>query len=268
MRALKGHFKKANIVVDEFLDVTNDIQRTLKPWIAKGATVAAIGGDGTLSGIAGMLVDTKAVFAPLSGGTLNHFTKDLGISQDLDEALAAVAHARPHYIDVASVNGTVFINNSSIGLYPSSLHEREQLEGKRISKWPAAVIAMVRALARYRSYQVTIGDETFKTPFLFVGNNDYHLEDPTISGRTKLNEGLLSVYTIASASRWSLVKLLGHALVGQLAAVDEVKIWKTASLTIHTRKSQIRVSRDGEMEKVKTPLHYEIKAGKLRIIGS
>lgn len=57
-------------------------------------------------------------------GTLNHFTKDLDIPQDVDEALARLRRLKPHTIDIASVNDMMFINNSSIGLYPASLRSR------------------------------------------------------------------------------------------------------------------------------------------------
>lgn len=268
-RELKRRFKHAGMHVEKLIDITKDFQQQLKPWQAqKKVVVAAIGGDGTLSSVAGVLAGSPAVFAPLPGGTLNHFTKDLGIPQDLDEALAGLAGAKIRKIDVASVNNRIFVNNSSIGLYPSTLSMRERLENGAASKWPAAVIATFKALVRYRTYTVTISGETFKTPFLFVGNNDYHLDDPVSGGRTRLDKGLLSVYTVASASRLSLLRILGMALIGQLNTSDEVKLWKTTELEIHTKKHSIKVACDGELETLTTPLRYVAKPQSLNTIGS
>ena len=51
-------------------------------------------------------------------GTLNHFARDAGIPLDLEEAVAAIAGGRTRQVDVAEVNGRIFINNSAVGLYP------------------------------------------------------------------------------------------------------------------------------------------------------
>lgn len=268
LKELKALFKRAGIATEAFIDITKGLASLSRWHHQKDVVIAAVGGDGTLSSVAAELVGTKALFAPLPGGTLNHFTKDLSIPQDLAEAIAHLNRTIPRKIDVATVNDTVFLNNSSIGLYPSSLQTRERLEKGTLAKWPAAIVAVLRALARYRSLTITIDEETFKTPFLFVGNNDYHLDDPAANGRNKLDQGLLSVYAIASASRWGLIKILGRALIGKLDTADEMKIWKTSRLTIHAKKKSLKVSRDGELEKISTPLEYKVVAGGLNVIGS
>lgn len=262
---LRSHFKAAGIDIAATIDITKDTAK-LRRLTAKDI-VAGYGGDGTLNTVANALLDSKATFAPLAGGTLNHFTKDLGIPQNLDDALVALKRAKPRFIDVACVNDRLFLNNSSIGLYPATLRMRDEQERTSSNKWVAAVIASLKAFIRYRSHTVRINGDEFKTPFLFVGNNDYKLEDRLIGARTRLDGGILSVYAVTSASRWSLLRVLLYAFVGGVASLDEVKLWKTTQLTIHTRAKRIAVSRDGEHEYVETPLTYKILAGKLRIIA-
>ena len=75
------------------------------------------GGDGTISAAASALAGTKTLLGILPLGTLNHFARDLGIPANLDEAAKLIA-ARAEKVDVAEMNGRVFINNSAIGLYP------------------------------------------------------------------------------------------------------------------------------------------------------
>jgi diacylglycerol kinase family enzyme len=265
LKDLKAHFKKAGINVATTLDITKD-EGKLRKLTAKDI-VAGYGGDGTLNSIASALIESGAAFAPLAGGTLNHFTKDLGVPQDLDAALAALKQAKPRMIDVACINDRIFLNNSSIGLYPATLKMRDEQEQQSTNKWVAAVIASFKAFVRYRSYVVAIDGETFRTPFVFVGNNDYKLEDRLIGGRTRLDQGKLSVYAVAAASRWSLFRVLLRALFGSISSLEEVKLWKTKQLTIQTRAKRIAISRDGEHESVTTPLTYKILAGKLKIIA-
>jgi diacylglycerol kinase family enzyme len=267
-KELKRHFTDAGIEVVKDFGVDSRLADNLSPYLDQAEIIiATYGGDGTQSAVAGILTSTDAVMAPLAGGTLNHFTKDLGIDQDLDTALAALVKAKPRAIDIAMVNDRHVINNSSVGLYPSALQMRDEMAKQAISKWPAAVIATAKAFWQYRSYSVTVDGEAFRTPFVFVGNNDYRLEQRLIGDRTRLDEGTLSVYAVATAGRRSFVKIFLRALLGQLESTDEVKIWKTKELVIETKKSRVRISRDGEHEIIESPLRYKIIPGGLKIVG-
>jgi diacylglycerol kinase family enzyme len=266
---LKRQFKAAGIDVVKTFPVTRNIRQHLKPYLNNSSiVVAAYGGDGTISRVAGALAGTGTVFAPLPGGTLNHFTKDLGIAQDFNEALSALPKSKPKKVDVARVNDRIVINNTSIGLYPSALQMRDEMDRKFIGKWIAAIIASFKALWRYNPYTVTIKNETFRTPFIFVGNNDYKLERRLIGRRTSLDEGVLSIYAVKSTGRFGLFILFVRALFHKLESSDEVKIWKTKEITVHTGRARVRISRDGEHEKMETPLHYEVLPGALIVIGS
>ena len=255
---LKKRFKNAGHTILELIDVTKDLEGKLAPYLDDSSTVvAAFGGDGTLSSVAAVLVGTGVPFAPLPGGTLNHFTKDLGISQELEDALIHLSLKSVRLIDVATVNDRVFINNSSIGLYPSTLKARGELEHqKKYHKWIAAVIANLKALIRYRLLTVDIKGEHYKTPFVFIGNNDYHLDRDLIGNRENVNNHILSVYAIDSPYRLAALKILLLSLIGQAAQVPELKVWKTKEITIYTKRHAVHISRDGEREKVSSPLHY------------
>lgn len=266
---LRDRFDQAGIEVIATIKIADDLSKKLAPYMERrDIIIAAYGGDGTHSSVASLLMETDVTFAPLPGGTLNHFTKDLGIPQDLDEALAGLRKAKSRHVDVACVNDRAILNNSSIGLYPSALQMRDEMSRKSIGKWPAAVIASFKAFWRYHSYTVTIDGDTFRTPFVFVGNNDYQLENNLIGQRTKLHQGTLSVYAVASTGRLHLLVIFLRALLGRLESTDEIKIWKTDQLVIHADRKVIRISRDGEHEKITPPLKYKICPRALRIIGS
>lgn len=258
--------KQHGITIAAHIAVNDTYKEALRKHLRKDQIIAVVGGDGTISSVAALITGTRAILAPLPGGTLNHFTKDLGVPQDLDQAIAALNTMKPRAIDVASVNDVVFLNNSSIGLYPSSLATREELQSKKLTKWYAALIGSIRALVKYRTYTVTIDKETFKTPFLFVGNNDYHLTDPGTS-RDDLTQGVLSIYAVATASRRELIGIALRALVGQLRTSSEFKLWRTSQITVHTKKSRVHVSRDGELENLVTPLTYKIIPSSLRVLA-
>jgi len=253
-----------NISIDHTIDITDNFQKAIAPHIQNGAYIAAIGGDGTLSSVAQEIYRSKATMIPLPGGTLNHFTKDLNIPQDLDEAIAALHTKTPRKVDVATINDTVFINNSSIGLYPSTVHEREQIESK-YGKWPSAAYASIKAFIRFKHYVVTIDGTEYRTPFVFVGNNNYDVTNS--AQRSSLDEAILCVHMITSDSRLSLLKIVAYAIVGSIRDSDDLTSLTTRSVTIHAKKASLRVSRDGEVARESSPLHYKSQPASLRILG-
>ena len=111
----------------------------------------------------------------LPAGTLNHFAKDLGIPLALDRATEAILRGRTVQVDAGEVNGRLFLNNSSLGTYPSLVLEREQQRRGGRHKWVAHGIATLRVWQRYRrvqvEYEVDRQRRTVLTPFVFVGND-------------------------------------------------------------------------------------------------
>ena len=88
--------------------------------------IVAAGGDGTVSAVASALVDTEVPLAVLPTGTLNHFARDLGLPADLGECVRVAVAGKTALVDVGEVNGQVFVNNASIGLYPAIVRRREK----------------------------------------------------------------------------------------------------------------------------------------------
>lgn len=264
---LQKLFEDAGFRVVQMIAIGSSLERDLSSHIQNGAWIAAVGGDGTISAVTGYVANTGAVLVPLPGGTLNNFTKDLGIDQDLGRAIAAAYKGAPIRVDVASVNDHYFVNNSSIGVYPYSLKVRERTE-RTFGKWPAALYGICKAIVRFRTYRVTLAGQTIVTPFVFVGNNDYKLDTNVIDGRASLTGGELSVYAVRTARRWGLARLFTAALTGSLDATKELVVYHATELTIATKKHRkLHVSRDGEVMTLSPPLLYKLHAGALTVVA-
>lgn len=254
------------ITIDNLIAIDDTLKAQLAPHIEKAAIIGVIGGDGTVSAVAGLVAGTKATLLPLPGGTLNHFTKDLGIAQNIDDALKHAVTSKSKTVDIARVNDIRFINNSSIGLYPSTLRERKEIEPK-IGKWTAAVVASLRALVRLKTYLVTIDGKTFHTPFIFVGNNHYSIDAPGGVERSSLDQGELTVFVAKTRSRLVLLKIAIFALIGKAKELDEFDTFHPKTLTVSTKKSTLSVSHDGEVSRLSSPLDYHVESHALRIIA-
>lgn len=233
--------------------------------------VAGGGGDGTQNAVAAQLVGTGIPYGVLPMGTLNHFAKDLGIPLDLEGAVRTIATGTPKQVDVGQVNEQVFLNNSSLGLYPDIVRDREKQQSRLgRGKWPAALWATVSALRRYPFLSVRMqADDTRlarRTPFVFIGNNEYIMEGLAIGARSRLDAGTLSMYVAQRPGRLGLLRFALRAMIGGLKEERDFDVLLVRDMTIETRHKHLHVAFDGEVEKMATPLHYRIRPGALTVM--
>lgn len=234
-------------------------------------TVVAGGGDGTLNAVAAELVGTANTLGVLPLGTLNHFAKDLGIPLELEGAVHTVLHGQASRVDVGEVNGRIFVNNSGLGLYPKIVHHREEEQEQHGSrKWPAFVRAALYAFRRYPFLKLRVTLEgrkrEFKTPFVFVGNNEYQVTGLGFGGRTCLNNGKLGLYLGNRTSRLGLVRLALRAMVGRLQEAKDFEVFCLDHARIESDKNTLLVSVDGEVTRMTLPLLYRIRSSALRVL--
>jgi len=232
--------------------------------------VVAGGGDGTQSAVASRLAGRDMVQGVLPLGTLNHFAKDLGIPLQLPEAVRTLARGRVLEVDVGEVNGRVFINNSSLGLYPRIVRQREAHRKKGLPKWIAMLRALLYVACHHSSLYLRLkiddaGSEFRKTPFIFIGNNRYELAGLNIGKRNSLRGAHLWICRAPDANRGGLLRLTLRALSGRLKDKDlEATEAKEAWIETHSRHAH--VSTDGEVLAMKGPLHYRSRPRALKVI--
>lgn len=233
--------------------------------------VVAGGGDGTVSAVATGLVGTDAALGVLPMGTLNHFAKDLGIPLEQEQAIAVIAGGRALQVDVGEVNGRIFINNSSLGLYPDIVRDREQRQ-RRLGhgKWRALLAASVAAARRYPvlTVQVEVDGQTLlrRTPFVFVGNNEYTMEGFEIGERAALDRGQLSLYLTHRMGRFGLLHLAFMALLRRLDQARDFDVLTAREFLVKTGHRRLRVATDGEVTAMEPPLRYRLRPGALTVL--
>lgn len=250
----------------------NEIAQAVRHAIArKPRLVVAGGGDGTISAVGAALTGTGIALGVLPMGTLNHFAKDMHIPLELDDALIAIAAGSVTRIDVGNVNDRIFLNNSSLGLYPDVVRDRERQQ-RRLGwgKWRAFVWAVVRVLRRNSSIDVrlTIDSRAVsrKVPFIFIGNNEYVMEGFSIGERRRLDEGQLGLYMARHSSRLGLLKLAVLSLLGRLRQARDFDALAVKEIEIFSRTKQLRVAIDGEVTIMDMPLRYRIEPEALIVI--
>jgi diacylglycerol kinase family enzyme len=235
------------------------------------AVVVAAGGDGTVSAVASALVGTTTPLGVLPLGTLNHFAKDLRIPLDLKGAIATVAAGHVAAVDVGRLNDRTFLNNASIGLYPNIVELRDELRRHGRRKWPAFMSAAAKVLWSYRGVAVKIDSGGTRwggrTPFVFVGNNEYTVDGLHLGGRPTLTGGRVVAYLTPRVRSRGLPLLLARAIVGRGLRSGKFEIFATPQLDIALSGApRIRVALDGEVTMMSTPLHFRIDPLALKVL--
>jgi len=230
------------------------------------------GGDGSIRTVAAVLAGTDVALGVLPLGTLNHFAKDLGIPLDIDGAVEVIASAAGRRVDVGDVNGELFLNNSSVGIYPYMVLDRDRrqsTEGR--GKWIAMALALVRALKRFPRRRLVVAAEgtvrAYRTPILFVGNNEYDINFLSLGRRGQLDQGTLHLYVARPRNAVALFWLAVRAAFGMAHRAEALDSLTAASADIRSRASRLTVALDGEVRTLPTPLRYRSQPGALIVLA-
>jgi diacylglycerol kinase family enzyme len=232
--------------------------------------LVAAGGDGTVNAVASAVVGRETPLGILPLGTLNPFAKDLGLPLDLPDAVRIAAQGVVRHVDVGEVNGQYFLNNSSIGVYPRIVELRHRYEMSGLSKWIAALWASL-AVLRHRPFvdvRIQVANETIvrRTPFVFVGNNEYKMLGLRGGSRASLTGGYLAIYVMKAAERLSLLRLGVQVVTRGVERVEELDLFRITESKVETRRRRLQVALDGEVRVLASPLEYRSRPGALRVL--
>lgn len=230
------------------------------------------GGDGSIRTVASVVAGSGVPLGIIPLGTLNHFAKDLGIPLSIDGAVAVIAAGEARSVDVGEVNGQTFINNSSIGIYPYLVLDRERRRSSEgHAKWMAMILAVLRAWRHFPLRRLSIHaegrSERWRSPLVLVGNNEYVLSGLSLGTRECLDRGELCLYVAKKQSRLSLFWLACRSVLGLVDQSHDLRIVKLPAAEIRSHASRLLVACDGEVEVMRSPLRYRTKPGALRVFA-
>ena len=243
--------------------------------VARGGCprILVSGGDGTLASAAAVFIDASCEMAILPGGTLNHFSKRIGLPVDHTEALDIAASGNVSTHDVGRLNEHVFLNTSSIGAYVLFVRTRDHLEAKyHLPYYVASFFAALRMFVRLGTVRIQIdvdGERTeYETPLLYIGVGEREtkgksLGQPKEGGKRGLHilvvrgraRARLFALALAAATRGRSIALSPHV---DSFLVDSCRI----DLPGHTRT----VALDGELKEIAPPLVYTLERDALKVI--
>lgn len=248
--------------------ITEAVERA----VAAGARrVVAAGGDGTIAVVAAAVAGTDVELAVVPGGTLNHFAKDNGVPEDIDAACELAARGTTiRAVDAAWVNGRLFLNTSSVGVYANFVKGREKWE-PRFGYWLASTVSMLRNFFRVRPFNLSFategGERQYVTPLVFIGVGERELKLPTLGNRVDGGRSGLHVMIVRGRTRARLVALSFAAAARGVRAVSRTPHLDTMVVDrcrVEQRHETLAV--DGEIIRMPSPLEYRFGRGALRLV--
>jgi diacylglycerol kinase family enzyme/membrane-associated phospholipid phosphatase len=225
--------------------------------------VGVAGGDGTVSSVATLAVDRGLPLAVFPFGTLNHFAGALGMNE-LAEAADAVERGSGGGVDIARINGEIFLNTASIGGYPDMVQHRDRLS-HRMGKWPATALALVRTLRRHTPMDVEINGHRVPVWVVFVGNGVYRPKGLAPAWREDLADGLLDVQYLRADAPFARTRGVLWSLLG---LVERSTVFHTVDATevlIVAHDGPQTPAHDGEIGQESTRITFTVDDDKLRV---
>ena len=231
-----------------------DLAALVDEAVADGADALGVaGGDGSLGIVAAAARAHGLPFVCVPAGTRNHFALDLGVDRDdLVGALDAFGdHGVERSIDVAEVNGRVFLNNLSLGIYGEAVQQTAYRDAKvrTLLETTAEVLGPSQAAPEVRLVD-DLGREHRHPAVVLVSNNPYALDRPVAPGtRPRLDRGELGIVVLDRP---------------RPRADPPARVWSATHLAVDAT-APVHAGVDGEAIELDAPLSFVIRPGALRV---
>ena len=267
-------FEQAGLAFDIDSDDRGDLKdRVARALAGPADTIVAAGGDGTVLTVAEALVGTDKSLAVLPLGTYNGLIRDLRLPLDVAGAVAAIPTLEPRLIDVGEVNGRPFLHNVIVGLIPDLAVGRETMRSMPgFTAWVWFTRFFFRQLSRSR--RIALGIEADGNPArverlqtILVANNSYEQRLGRFMTRRRIDRGTLTAYLIRSLQFTDMVRLGIEMLAGRWRDDEVIEFESVRTLVLHSKRRQVRVTMDGEIVNLQTPMRFTVRPASLSVLA-
>ena len=236
-----------------------DVREVVRATLATGLKEFMVaGGDGSIHHVVNALVGTEGVLSVLPVGTVNHTAKDLGLPATWREAFEVARRGSVRQIDTGRINGIYFLNSVMIGIYPTITEYRERFRSTH-SKWRAYARAVRLALRHLKHVTLVLEldgrVETLRTELFVVSVNAYDLTTTgMVALKTTFEDGRLTIYSMSFKSRFAFIRAAAKFFRGKIGEIEGFRSVRTPQVRIDFAKKRLKVSIDGEVTDLASPL--------------
>jgi diacylglycerol kinase family enzyme len=245
----------------------DDLLQLARDAIDRGADVVGMaGGDGSQALVASIAAERGVPMVVIPAGTRNHFALDIGLDRDdVVGALDAYGEARERTIDLADVNGRIFVNNVSLGLYATIVQSPEYRDAKRETTL-AALPEMLGPDAQPFDLRFTTPDGVAHqgAHVIQVSNGPYGTTTGGITSRPRMDTGQLGVFSLIVPDAVAATRAIAALTTATPALYEGYLSWETPVFEVDSAVP-IAVGLDGESLQMDPPLVFTSRPGVLRL---
>ena len=246
----------------------DDLLELAREAIARGADVIGMaGGDGSQALVATVAAAHDIPHVCVPAGTRNHFALDLGLDRDdVVGALDAFTDGVERRVDLAEVNGRVFVNNACMGLYAKIV----QSPGYREAKMKTAADMLPDLIGPSATpfdlrFEGPDGAEVPTAHLLLVSNDPYELDHLAGRGtRQRLDLGTLGLVAARIAGPREAMAFVGLEAAGRIRTFSGWREWNAPHFRVDSG-GPVEIGIDGEAILMDPPLIFETRPGALRV---
>jgi diacylglycerol kinase family enzyme len=267
--AFKAHSWHVEFVLAGRHDLHSRTKQTVTE--ATGAIVVA-GGDGTINAVASVCVEANRPFGILPAGTFNYVARNLGVSNEVSEAVSVIVNGRVRHVGIGEINGRIFLHNAGFGLYTRMLERRERdvrrFGRSRMIAFLSGIRCLLSSHPLYAVELVADGQaERRLTTTLYFGCNALQLEELSVDAAECLRHQKLAVLSLKLRSRWEVAVAACAALIGRLDRVNTTDAFCARTLRVRTRRRTLKVVMDGELVLLRPPLDVTFRPDALLVFA-
>ena len=233
-----------------------DLEELARDAIARGADCLGMaGGDGSQALVAAVAVEHGIPFVVISAGTRNHFALDLGLDRDNpDSGLVAFTNGVLRTIDYATVNGKLFVNNVSFGLYASIVENDSYRDAKLQTTLDVLPDVLAADTDPYdMHFRLPSDEEVSGSIVLLVSNNPYITDGLLGLGqRPELDSGQLGGLVITGPAAATPASPSHESTESR--SRGGLQRFTATELQVTSSSPEIAVGIDGETVHVSTPV--------------
>jgi diacylglycerol kinase family enzyme len=246
----------------------DDLRQLAEDAVAGGADLLGMaGGDGSQALVASVASRHGIPFVVVPAGTRNHFALDLGLDRDdVPAALEAYQDGVDTVVDLAEVNGRVFVNNASMGVYARIVQSADYRDAKM--QTAAAMLPDLlgpTAKSLDLRFRLPSGEEAPTAQLLLVSNNAYQLARLRGGGmRERLDGGVLGIAFVRVDTAAEAEKLAALDAVGRARQFASWNDWTATEFEVRSAVP-VEIGVDGEALILEPPLHFVIRPRALTV---
>lgn len=250
----------------------DSIEGLARQAVKDGAEILGVsGGDGTLGAVAKVAIETNSPLVVLPGGTRCHFARDVGLDpNEIRDALTSFQGVERR-VDVGSINGRIFLNNASFGVY-ADVVDRPEYRNNKLHTTRTVLRSLLNGDTPY--YPLKFVDNNKKkhthAAQILVGVNAYETVNVFELGhRHTMNAGILQITAITKLTDDLITQLLGTIVLNQgftKINSDHIYQWHAKNFTVSSKNKKLVVGVDGEREEYSSPVSIKILPKALRLM--